>query len=152
MILYLYTNESDRHHVTKTLTTLYTLNDCDLKEDSSLENPRFILAGSIDHFSSVNYVYAPSLGRYYYVEGMETYGNGMTILSCHVDVLMSFSGEFLECEGIIERNQNFFNLSLDDSEFRLYSDPIIVTKNFSSGFSSPCYVLMAAGRGTPATP
>ena len=147
-----YQNKSDDRVVSKSLDSISTLSSCEIKEDCSILNPVFLVSGSVSSFADVNYCYVPDFLRYYYITDIKTAGNGMTEISCRVDVLMSFSAAFLERDAIVSRNENEFNLMLEDSEFRLYSDPIIVTKNFPRGFSNPCYVLTVAGVGTPVTP
>ena len=152
MEIVFYQNKSDDRVVNKSLDTVSTLNSCEVKRDCSIINPVFLVSGGVDDFADVNYCYVADFLRYYYITDIQTAGNGMTQITCRCDVLMSFSAAFLERDAIVARNQNEFNLMLDDSEFRLYSDPIIITKNFSGGFSSPCYVLTVAGVGTPVTP
>ena len=136
-----YQNKSDDIVVSKSLDSISTLSACEIKEDCSIINPVFLVSGSVSSFADVNYCYVPDFLRYYYITDIKTAGNGMTEISCRVDVLMSFSAAFLGCEAIVARNQNEFNLMLDDSEFRLYADPHIITKAFSSGFSTPTYII-----------
>lgn len=152
MEIVFYQNKSDDRVVNKSLDVVSTLSSCEVKRDCSIINPVFLVSGGVDDFADVNYCYVAAFLRYYYVTVIQTAGNGMTQITCRCDVLMSFSAAFLERDAIVARNQNEFNLMLDDSEFRLYSDPIIITKNFTGGFSNPCYVLTVAGVGTPVTP
>lgn len=152
MEIIFYQNKSDDREVDKTLVTVSTLSACEMKRDCSILNPVFLVSGSVGIFADVNYCYVADFMRYYYVTDVQTAGNGMTQITCRVDVLMSWKDAILDNQAIIARQENEFNLMLDDSEFRTYSNPIIVTKNFPSGFSNPCYVLTAAGVGTPVTP
>lgn len=136
-----YQNKSDDRVVSKSLDSISTLSACEIKEDCSIINPVFLVSGSVSSFADVNYCYVPDFLRYYYITDIKTAGNGMTEISCRVDVLMSFSAAFLERDAIVARNQGEFNLMLDDSEFRLYADPHIITRAFSSGFSDPTYII-----------
>ena len=141
MNIQFYQNKSDDRVVSKSLDPISTLSACEIKEDCSILNPVFLVSGSVSSFADVNYCYVPDFLRYYYITDIKTAGNGMTEISCRVDVLMSFSAAFLERDAIVARNQGEFNLMLDDSEFRLYADPHILTKAFSSGFSTPTYII-----------
>lgn len=152
MEIVFYQNKSDDRVVSKSLDTIYTLSSCEIKDDCSILTPVFLVSGSVDDFADINYCYVSSFLRYYYVTDIQTAGNGMTQITCRCDVLMSFKDAFLERDAIVSRNENEFNLMLDDSEFRLYSNPIVITKNFTGGFSNPCYILTVAGVGTPVTP
>ena len=141
MNIQFYQNKSDDRVVSKSLDSISTLSACEIKEDCSILNPVFLVSGSVSSFADVNYCYVSDFLRYYYIPDIKTAGNGMTEISCRVDVLMSFSAAFLERDAIVARNQGEFNLMLDDSEFRLYADPHILTKAFSSGFSTPTYII-----------
>lgn len=141
MQIVFYQNKSDDRVVSKSLDTISTLTSCELKEDCSILNPVFLVSGGVSTFADVNYCYVADFLRYYYITDIKSAGNGMTEISCRVDVLMSFSAAFLERDAIVARNENEFNLMLDDSEFRLYADPHIITKAFSSGFSDPTYII-----------
>lgn len=152
MTLDFYQNKSDDRVVAKDLESIRQNVSCDMKEDGSIIRPRFLVSGAVTDYADVNYVYCPDFLRYYYITDIVTAGGGMTEIQCRVDVLMSFSAAFLERDAIVSRNAYEFNLQLDDSEFRTYSDPIVITKNLTGGLGNPCYVLTAAGRGTPVTP
>lgn len=141
MDINLYQNKSDDRVVNKSLDAVATLTACDMKRDSSIITPVFLLSGAVSDFADVNYCYVPDFLRYYYITDIQTAGAGMVQITCRVDVLMSFSAAFIERDAIVERNENEFNLMLDDSQFHLYSNPIIITRNFTSGFSNPVYVV-----------
>ena len=69
-----------------------TLNTVHFIDDTELVNPVMKLS-SFDA-SQVNYVYIPSLNRYYYVSGV-SYSKGYYYVNLHVDVLMSFKNSIL---------------------------------------------------------
>lgn len=152
MTLDFYQNKSDDRVVSKDLDAVRTGVSCDQKEDTSILRPVFLVSGKVSDYADVNYVQCSDYLRYYYITEIKTAGGGMTEIHCRVDPLMSWKDEFLERDAIVSRNAYEYNLQLDDSEFRTYSDPIVITKNLTGGLGSPCYVLTAAGRGTPVTP
>lgn len=140
-----YTNNSDPFTVNKDLTPVSTYANCEMKEDSSIIDPVFVLSGAVSSFAAVNYVYVSAFGRYYYVRNIESEGNGMVRLTCHVDVRTSFKDEFLALPAVVSRQEESFNLYLDDGSFMTYANPHVVTREFTSGFSTPCYLLTLAG-------
>lgn len=152
MTLDFYQNKSDDKVVNKDLDAIRSSVTCELKSDCSILTPVFLVSGAVSDYADVNYVYCEDFYRYYYITDIISAGGSMTEIHCRVDVLMSWKDSFLERDAIVERNAYEYNLMLEDSEFRTYANPIVITKNFSGGFTSPCYVLTAAGEGTPVTP
>lgn len=73
-------------------------------DDTELINPVLKLS-SFDQ-SVINYVYIPSLDRYYYVTGA-TYSKGFYYVQLHVDVLMSFKTSIKKQKVIAKRTSNF---------------------------------------------
>lgn len=137
---------SDDLHVTKTTTAIGTALTVTIKKDTSIIDPVFVLAGGVSTFAGCNYLTTTGLGgRNYFVTKISTDSNGMTELTCHCDVLSSWKDTLLALPAVIERQQNEYNLYLDDGSFMTYAKPHVVTREFSSGFSSPCYLLTLAG-------
>lgn len=60
-------------------------------------------------------------------------------------MLDSFKTEIKANTGIIERQQNKWNLYLDDGTFKLYQNPLVLTRLFPSGFSAEEWILAVAG-------
>lgn len=144
--LELCTNTSDDFHVTKSLTTIGTSVTATIKENTSIIDPVFVVSGSVDTFAGCNYVKTTGLGgRQYFVKDIVTLANGITELHCHCDVLSSWANDLLDLNAVIERQQEVFNLYLDDGSFVTYANSHVVTREFTSGFSSPCYLLTLAG-------
>lgn len=144
--LQLQTCESDDRVVNKTLTDIGTELTATIKEDCSIIDPVFIVSGGVSTFANCNYVTTTGLGgRQYFVRDIRTNSNGMTELHCHCDVLSTWAADLGSIEAVLERQQEEFNLYLDDGSFKVYSNPIIQTLEFSSGFSSPCYILGVVG-------
>lgn len=144
MELKLYQNKSDKLEVTKSIDLIDT-KSCELKEDTSIITPTFLLSGGVDDYADVNYAYVADFLRYYYIENVTSAGNGMVYISCRVDVLMSFASAIRNNYAIIARNENWFNLYMDDGAFTAYANSIVQTKEFPDGFASPCFVLAVSG-------
>lgn len=141
----LYTNNSPKNKLEKDLTSLATVNIV-FKDTTDLIDPVFLFSGvSTDIIAVCNYIYVADLGRYYFVNKIETVRQGVWLLYCHVDVLSSYADEVKTQKAIIKRQETNNNLYINDGVFKVYQYSNIETFPFSSGFSTIQYVLMVAG-------
>ena len=94
-----------------------------------------------------NYNYIDGFARYYFVNDVKSVRNGVWELSSHVDVLQSFRTGILNQPAIIARQEKYWNLFINDGQFKVYQNSIIGKIPFPSGFSAPtgCYTLAVAG-------
>lgn len=120
-----------------------------LKENTSIIDPVFLIDTNLasEMLSRVNYLYCQDFNRYYYVTNIISDSNLLWEVHCHVDVLMSFKDSIRQQKGIIARQENKFNMMLDDGWFMAYQDPIIQTKylSVSNPFEHQEFVLVVAG-------
>mgnify|MGYP006928575344 FL=1 len=137
-------SKSDKNHMSKETETLKETQGV-LKESTSIINPVFRIEGNLSEFAYCNYVSVPTFGRYYFVNDITSIRNGIIELSCHVDVLTSFANEIKANTGIVRRQENKWNLYLNDGSFKVYQNPDVLTKEFPSGFSAQEFVLAIAG-------
>lgn len=143
-----YQNTSENYRIDKSLIGKYT-ESCTLKDGCSIENPEILIANA-NNMSDCNYMYIPDFNRYYFITDIVSVRDGLWLISGHVDVLMSFKNEIKACSATFKRQENLFNLYLDDPEFHTYNNAQIVTKVFSGGSGltkSMKYVLAVAGKG-----
>lgn len=153
------TNTSAANVVDKDFSVIQTLQG-DLRAPSSIVDPIIVVElDSRDEWrKSTNYVYIPSFRRYYYitniiaVEGAR-YDETTQIkyqlweIHMHVDVLMSFKDQIRAQNAVVARQENKYNLMLDDGFFMTYQNPKIQTKTFSveGPFETQEFVLVVAG-------
>ena len=78
-----------------------------------------------------NYVYIPSLKRYYFLENLFFDSNTSTVLALKVDVLMSHKTEILNTEQIVTRQENNYNLYLNDTMYKVYNKDRITLKKLT---------------------
>lgn len=135
-------NSRDNKRV-KNVVDIATLTG-DLKEESSLFNPAITLKYT-GNLSTCNYLTIPEFGRHYFIKDIVIKYNNIYEIKAHCDVLSSAGSELNDCLGIVRRQENSWNLYLDDGVFKAYSDPMIVTKAFPSGFTAQNFVLAVAG-------
>lgn len=142
----LYKNNSEDYALTKSLSAQLTLSDCVFKEDSSVENPNIVITTGSD-ITECNYMYIADLHRYYFIREIGVVRAGVYYIRGHVDVLSTYASEIKACSAIISRQENLFNMYLDDPEFKTLNKSQVVTKKFSTGgFSKNMdYILVVAG-------
>ena len=144
MTLTLYKNNSEQNAVTKSLTQVQTMTGT-LRNGTSIIDP-VILVSDVSDISGVNYCKINEFNRYYFINNIKSVNNNLWELSCHVDVLQSYADEIRAQSGIVERQENYFNLYLNDGNtFQVYQNPQIATIKFPTGFTNPCFIIAIAG-------
>ena len=144
MTITLYTNTSELNAVNKELDELITITGT-LREESSIIDPVISLEGIDQYLNFANYAYIPEFGRFYFITGIESVRNGLWRLSFHVDVLYSYREQILSNNAIIERNENEYDLKLNDGLFQTQQNPRIAQYPFPGGFNTWNFVLAVAG-------
>lgn len=137
-------NSSEVNKVSKTLTTLSTVSGT-LKEQTSIIDPVIKIQADLASFTFCNYMYISTFGRYYFVNDIKSITDNIIEISGHVDVLQTYSQEIRANTAITRRQENNWNLYLNDGTFRVYQDPKVITKAFPSGFTTQELVLAVAG-------
>lgn len=140
----LQTNSSENNRVAKTLTNIATVSGT-LKSETSIIDPVILIEGDLSNYVHCNYMTISAFGRSYFVNNIRSIRNNLFEISGHVDVLSSFQTELKTNKAIIKKQENDWNLYLNDGSFKIYQNPIVLTKNFPSGFSTYSFVLAVAG-------
>lgn len=135
-------NNSDDNVVSKSLVTLDTITGT-LRDQCSILFPIIKIQGNVP--TNCNYFYIEEFGRYYYMTDIISYRNDLFELHGKVDVLKTYESQIKASTGIVSRQENKFNLYLDDGAFLVYSNTKFEIKNFPSGFSTFEFVLAVAG-------
>lgn len=120
---------------------------CELKDDTSILNP-MIKIYSTSNLSGYNYMYIPEFGRYYYINDISSPRNNEWDISAHVDVLETYKTAILANSAVIRRQQNRYNLYLDDPDFMSLNYDRIQTLKFptTNAFSKSLeYILVVNG-------
>lgn len=145
MNIILQTNASPKNALTKELTDVRTVSAV-LKDETTVTDPVFVLGGLLPgEVADINYVTVTTLHRSYFVTGVRSIRNNVWEISCHVDVLSTYAEEIKTQTAVVHRQENAWNLYLDDGIFKTYQNPHIVTKLFPSGFTTQSFVLAIAG-------
>lgn len=144
MTIEFYVNQSEKNRLDKTLVSAFNLNG-ELKEDCSIIDPVIKIVSDVSTMASVNYLYIASFGRYYFINNVISINNDICEVHAHVDVLSTYKDEIRAQRAVVSRQEKKWNLYLNDGVFKTYQNPYIITKAFSSGFTSQHFVLSIAG-------
>lgn len=142
MQVILFRNDSDIKVVNKNITEIATINGV-WKENTDVLEPHIIINNR--SMAGVNYCYIPEFDRYYYIDDHAKITGGQVEIVCSVDVLMSWKQYFKVLTAVIARQENQWNLYLNDEMFKAYQNPRIQTKKFPNGFTTQEFVLTVAG-------
>lgn len=135
-------NHSDTNVLSKNIETLSTVSGT-LKEKTSILNPVIQIQGDVP--VHCNYMYISTFDRYYFIDDISCVSDSIFEISGHVDVLTTYADQIRSCRGIIARQQNNWNLYVDDGTFKTYQNEIILVQNFTTGFNTDEFVLAVAG-------
>lgn len=138
-------NSSETVRLTKETTDIITLSGV-LRENCSIIDPVILVEGDLATLRSANYFTIAEFGRSYFLGNMTSVRQGLVEVTGHVDVLSSYAAQIRENKGIVYRQENDWNLYLNDGVLEVYQNPIITTHTFPNGFSGQSYVLALGGR------
>lgn len=137
-------NNSEQNRLNKDTKTIMTVSGV-LKEETSIIDPVIKIECEISDVTGCNYLSIPVFRRSYFVNDIRSIRNGLVEFSCHVDVLSTYAEQIKNNTGIIKRQENEWNLYLNDGTFKVYQNPNVLTKAFPSGFTTQEFVLAVAG-------
>lgn len=144
MTITLYNNTSPANYVNKSITVVMTLTGT-LRNPTSIIDPVITIERSDP--TGFNYARIEEFGRYYFVTGISSESNSLISISLHVDVLMTYKEGIKNMNAIIKRQENKYNLYLDDGIFKSYQNTKHKIIAFPGAFSSYSYILALAGNG-----
>ena len=136
-------NQEELNKINKNPSSVMTLTG-ELREESSIIDPVIIVEydGTL---TNVNYMYIPEFHRYYFITQINSVRTKLWRVCGHCDVLKTYAQGILGCDCVVARNQNNFNLYLNDAYFKVYSNPRVQILNFPQKFSGESYVLVMKG-------
>lgn len=148
MLINLYKTSSDRLKLDKILTLVKSLTNVTLKDSpNSLTDPT-IIVGTFENWNTVNYIYIPDFGRYYFVKDKRELQGGRIEYICHVDVLTTNQTGVLNLNAIVNRSSSNGNKYIVDGEVGVLnyrSQNIINFPDDKKFNTSLTYILTVAG-------
>lgn len=139
----LYNNTEELNKIRKSPTLVRTLTGT-LREETDIVDP-VILIEYNGTLTDVNYMRIQALNRWYFITKIESVRTGLWRVYAHCDVLKTYAEEILAHEAVVARNEKRWNLFLNDSMFKVYSNPRIQIANFPNKFTGESYVLVMNG-------
>lgn len=141
-----YNNESDAILVDKKITTISSIANAKIINETDIVNPSIIV--SRNFYDSIilkaNYLYIDNLKRYYYINNI-SFAESMIVIDCTVDVLMSYKSEIRNITCTVTRNENLKNGYLNDENYNIQAYKQVVCKMFPNGINNDSIILMTAG-------
>ena len=136
-------NQEELNKINKNPSSVLSINGT-LREETSIIDP-VILIEYNGTLTNVNYAYIAEFHRYYFITQVESVRTGLWRVYMHCDVLKTYAQGILGCQCVVARNENKYNLLLNDAYFKVYSNPRVQVLNFPSKFSGETYVLVMKG-------
>lgn len=136
-----YYNKSDKRYANKTLEVVYDNVDLTYIDKTDIANPVIKLGKAMDPLT-YNYVHIPEFNRYYFVTEPPTFEAGYYRVKLHTDVLMSLKTYYKQRNVIVKRQQNEYNLYLDDPKYKIQNRTATMTTEFPAGFGSAKHLVM----------
>lgn len=136
-------NQEELNKISKNPAGVMTITGS-LREETSIIDPVITIEYS-GTLTNVNYMYIAEFHRYYFITQIESVRTGLWRIYAHCDVLKTYAQAILGCDCVVARNQNNFNLYLNDAYFKVYSNPRVQVLNFPQKFSGESYVLVLKG-------
>lgn len=119
MTIKLYINKSAPNVCDKVLDSETTVEGY-VRDATSLLNPTIVLQRNSP--VGFNYFLVPEFERYYFLTGVSTVVNGLVSITGTVDVAMTYKSQFREWNAVVKRNENKYNVLLDDGIFKAYQN------------------------------
>ena len=139
----LYKSTSEKAKVGKTLASA-SVHTGTLREGCEVVNPTIIVEGN--NLSDFNYMYIPEFHRYYFITGITSVKKGLWQIAGHCDVLESYKEQIKAQKAVVERQEQKYNLYLNDPDWKVYRNKQVLTRTFPSGFlDTGVYYLTVVG-------
>lgn len=138
-------NKSEQNKIGKNIDNILTVSGV-LKDETSILSPSILVNADLDALTSANYMTIDSFGRKYFITDIKSIRRGLVQINGRCDVLETYKDYIKQQTAVIARQENKWNLYLNDSIFKTYQNPIYIFKKFDKGFQNDmeCYLLTVA--------
>ena len=137
-------NSSPINKIGKAISTITTVSG-DLKNESDVIRPE-ILIESDSSILSANYMTIDTFHRKYFIEEIQSVRTNLWLVKAHVNILKTYTSQILSNTAAVLRQENNFNLLLNDGVFKCKQDPRISYRKFPSGLGDFNFILITQGR------
>ena len=146
MTITFYNNESDTIVVSKKITSISSISNAKIINETDIVNPSIIVSRKFydSLILKANYLYIDKLERYYFINNI-SFAESMIVIDCTVDVLMSYKSEIRNITCTVTRNENLKNGYLNDDNYNIQAYKQVVCKMFPNAINNDSIILMTAG-------
>lgn len=136
-------NREELNKISKNPAIVMTL-EGELCDEANLVDPDILIKydGTL---TNINYMHIEAFKRYYFITKIVSVRTGLWRITAHCDVLKTYSEAILATPAVIARQENKWNLYLNDSMFKAYSNPRLQIAKFPNKFTGESYVLVMNG-------
>lgn len=142
-VIELMNNQEELNKITKSPTLVRSLTGS-LRNETDIVDPEIIIEFN-GTLVDCNYMHIPELNRWYFITKIDSVRTNLWRVTGHCDVLKTYSEAILGTEAVIARQEFQWNLYLNDSMFKAYSNPRMQCANFPNKFTGQSYVLVMNG-------
>lgn len=142
MIMKMYNTSDSNNTINKTLANETEFN-IKLKGNTSITQPVVVLHSN--NIILFNYAYIPEFNRYYFVDKIELFPNGIYNITLNVDVLESFKNDIKNSYGMISKQTNINNYYNDGYESEIKKEVDLYRSNITFNLDTKEKVLVTIG-------
>ena len=117
-----------------------------LRNETNLVDP--IIRVELSELPYFNYMTIEEFHRSYFVTEIKSVRTNIWEIHGHSDPLMSFKQDFLQNTALVSRNENNYDLLLNDGAFKVRQNSRIGYIAFPGALENFNYILMVAGDST----
>lgn len=145
MQIILYNNTRPLNNITRSLSTVATLNGT-LKEGCNIYNPDIRVEYNAAYINA-NYAYIPEYSRYYSFTQPPSIEGDLMVLHLAVDVLYTYASYVMGADCIAERSSSNYDVMLEDSAVCAVAGYEVFSRSLPYTFrpDQGKYVLIVAG-------
>lgn len=136
-------NQEELNKITKSPALVRSLTGS-LRDEADIVDPEILIEFN-GTLVDCNYMHIPELNRWYFITKIDSVRTNLWRVTGHCDVLKTYSEAILGTEAVIARQEFQWNLYLNDSMFKAYSNPRLQCANFPNKFTGQSYVLVMNG-------
>ena len=141
--VHLMNNTDELNKILKSPTLVMTLHGF-LREQTDIVDPEIMIEYE-GVLVNCNYMHIPVFNRYYFITKIESVRTNLWRIYAHCDVLKTYAEGILDTEAVVARSENRYNLFLNDSMYKVNSNPRLQIANFPGKFTGESYVLVMNG-------
>ena len=139
----LYTNTNADDHLTPSLGTGLSFDNCVLKHEADVDALTLEIQTETN-LAAYNYAYVSRYGRHYWVR-VRSIRYGLWELTMESDPLVTFRPELLNLRGTVDRAEQLYNGYVNDPNYIALAPMEYTFKEFPTGMEDNALILMTVG-------